>query len=284
MNKIVLQKKIDISALTTGVTIPRSTTDIFGFFGGSYLNPGESKTITIIFNNKPYQVQVQNVHYSKKSRETHPNDAIQIRYSKQSNFAKALKTVFNISWEYLSKEKERRYREEDHKRVFIPNTIKEYLVLYSTEKEDVFTAEPILSSDMQDLKTLLSLYPEQQIESLLENDITDSTAGYKEQPGFKKIRKLKASIASRLKGLYEYRCQICGELAGSQYGVHTCECHHIDYFSKSLNNNMSNQLIVCPNHHRAIHSANPNFNRKLLQYEFKNGFTEKLKLNKHLTT
>ena len=38
-------------------------------------------------------------------------------------------------------------------------------------------------------------------------------------------------------------------LPNSTYGSHIVEAHHIDYFVSSLNNDASNQLIVCPNHH-----------------------------------
>ena len=282
MDRIVLRKEIDISVLKQGFTIPRKTTEIFGFFAGAYLQPGQSKTITIIFNNQPYSVQVRNTDFNEENRKIHPNDAIQIRYNIQSDFAKALRAVFHSSWSFLNEEWSRRHQLGDRKRIFLPPDKKEYLVLYSTANEDVFTAEPILSDDLTDLKRLFSPYPEQQLEALLEDDITDPNAGIEERLVLAKFRKLDTSISSRLKELYGYRCQICGEVVGLPYGVHACECHHIDYFSKSWNNDMSNQLIVCPNHHRAIHSADPFFNRKLLRYEFKNGYTESLSLNKHL--
>lgn len=53
-------------------------------------------------------------------------------------------------------------------------------------------------------------------------------------------------------------------------------------FVKSLNNDMDNQLIVCPNHHSIIHDVDPVFDRRRLIYIYKNGLEEKLVLNKHL--
>ena len=89
-------------------------------------------------------------------------------------------------------------------------------------------------------------------------------------------------IGEYLKELYGYRCQICGRLIGEEYGSHIAEAHHIDYFVKSLNNDASNQLIVCPNHHSIIHDVNPVFDRKRKLYVYKNGVTEGLVINKHL--
>lgn len=56
----------------------------------------------------------------------------------------------------------------------------------------------------------------------------------------------------------------------------------IDYFVKSLNNDASNQIIVCPNHHSIIHDVDPVFDRGRLLYIYSNGFEEKLVLNQHL--
>lgn len=288
MNNVVLHKEIDISVLKDGMTIPRITTDVFGFSCGKYLQPGDSKNITIIFNDKPFQVQVRNNALNQHSRSVHPNDIIQIRYSPQSAFAQELRLTFQSSWNYLKAEHEIRRKEGSRKRVQIPANMKEYLVLYDSAKEDVFTAEAILNSEMQTLKDIFRPYQEQQIESFLDMDlpmdfdIKDPTAGYKEYLVLDKVRKLDRNISLQLKHLYNYKCQICGELVGPQIDVHPCESHHIDYFSKSCNNDMSNQIIVCPNHHRIIHAANPTFNRSKLQFQFSNGFTEKLTLNRHL--
>lgn len=71
-------------------------------------------------------------------------------------------------------------------------------------------------------------------------------------------------------------------MVGEPYGSHVAEAHHIDYFIKSLNNDASNQLIVCPNHHSIIHDVDPVFDRKNMIYRYKNGFEEKIMLNKHL--
>ena len=113
-------------------------------------------------------------------------------------------------------------------------------------------------------------------------DIKDETSTIVEVQKTSKIRKLNRKIGEYLKELYGYRCQICGCLIGEEYGSHIAEAHHIDYFVKSLNNNADNQMIVCPNHHRIIHDANPAFDRSEILYVYPNGYREKLQLNKHL--
>ena len=60
------------------------------------------------------------------------------------------------------------------------------------------------------------------------------------------------------------------------------KAHHIEYFTRSMNNNASNIIIVNPNFHRIIHQASPIFDRKTLSFRFPNGVIEKVKLDKHL--
>ena len=71
--------------------------------------------------------------------------------------------------------------------------------------------------------------------------------------------------------------------------------HHIDYFTRSQNNDSTNIIIICPNYHRNIHKnrsscarllpkgrKNPRFNRRKFYFEFENGEFLPLKLYEHL--
>ena len=67
-----------------------------------------------------------------------------------------------------------------------------------------------------------------------------------------------------------------------EYGDSVVEAHHIDYFTRSQNNDSTNIIIISPNYHRIIHKNNPKFNRKKFQFEFANGEVLRLKLYEHL--
>ena len=68
--------------------------------------------------------------------------------------------------------------------------------------------------------------------------------------------------------------------------------HHIDYFTRSQNNDSTNIIIISPNYHWIIHKNNPMFNRKnqrstakgkvKFQFYFENGEVLRLKLYEHL--
>ena len=85
-----------------------------------------------------------------------------------------------------------------------------------------------------------------------------------------------------LKKLYQYRCQICGATATVMYGVDVSEAHHIDFFTKSANNNPGNIIILCPDHHRIVHKAKAVFNFDMHQFEYENAKVDTLMYNLHL--
>lgn len=121
---------------------------------------------------------------------------------------------------------------------------------------------------------------EQAIENYYE--MKDITAHYEFKEKVSKFRKVNQDIIENLKQLYNCRCQICGEIVGLECGTKVSQAHHIEYFSKSLNNDSDNIVILCPNHHALIHNQNPIFDRQQKKFIFPNGYVAELKLNKHL--
>ena len=66
------------------------------------------------------------------------------------------------------------------------------------------------------------------------------------------------------------------------YGVDVSEAHHIEFFSKSANNNPRNIIILCPDHHRIVHKAKAIFNYESHQFEYENARVDSLMYNLHL--
>ena len=124
--------------------------------------------------------------------------------------------------------------------------------------------------------------PERMVEAEINYEEVDKGAGIRVNDRLIRIRKLNRMIGKNLKLLYGYRCQLCGQLIGEEFGSYIAEAHHIDYFVTSLNNDSDNQMIVCPNHHSIIHDTDPVFDKKRKLYHFKNGKEQPLALNFHL--
>jgi hypothetical protein len=86
-----------------------------------------------------------------------------------------------------------------------------------------------------------------------------------------------------LKKLYNHHCQICGSTPfGGELGSDISEAHHIKFLSKDGTDYRDNMMLLCPNHHTAVHLRSPTFNWATLCFEFSPGVVVALKINLHL--
>ncbi len=56
-----------------------------------------------------------------------------------------------------------------------------------------------------------------------------------------------------LRDLYDGACQLCGWAPRRSYRADLCEAHHVHWLSRGGPDTLGNLVLVCPNHHRAIH-------------------------------
>lgn len=172
---------------------------------GRFLKRGESKDITLYLNGKSYKAKITNVNFDPKFKRK--KDTLQIRYSRNGELAQALQAIFSKSYDFI---KNIRVNRDPAIRTMIklPEEHKEYLAIYTTEYDDSYVLETIISDDMQALKVSIKGQQERKKEAELDYDITDETAGIKLNLQLVKIRKLNRKIGENLKLLYGYRCQI----------------------------------------------------------------------------
>lgn len=252
-------KDIRTSFFKHGFAIPVGKQEILSrHLKGGGLAHGEKRMITFRLDGKTFDVILRSVRFNKKN---YPNrsEMWQINWSVNDAISKKVTEIFFKSYTDDAEDGE-------------------YFVLYSTDKQDVFHFEPIFNRDI-----LIPKISELALENLLELPIlTGDAATLIARCNLMKIREMTLSLGEDLKRKYHYRCQICGQSIGEFYGVDLVDCHHITPFSQSLNNDQSNLLIVCPNHHRIIHAANPTFDRERKLYLYPNGREEILQLNEHL--
>lgn len=274
----VYKKEIDWSTLMEGFTLPLDNQVIFLRNMENFLQRGQSKIIHFFMNGKTYDAKIVNMNNSVEKRK---KDADQIRYPRNGELSQALQQYFFKSMSYIKMIRENR-DPKDRSYIKMPDGLKEYLAIYTTEYEDTFLLEPIAQDDFQIMKKAIQGMRERTVENEIEYEMEDKSSGIEKKLQIVKIRKLNRKIGENLKLLYGYRCQICGQVIGEKYGSHIAEAHHIDYFVNSLNNDANNQMIVCPNHHSIIHDANPVFDRRRMVYRFDNGAEERIILNKHL--
>jgi 5-methylcytosine-specific restriction enzyme A len=85
-----------------------------------------------------------------------------------------------------------------------------------------------------------------------------------------------------LQDAYAGRCQICLFDPRARYGHRLCHGHHIHWLSRGGEDEIGNMILICPNHHTAVHQADAVFDYGDLEFRFANGLVERLQLNRHL--
>lgn len=137
---------------------------------------------------------------------------------------------------------------------------------------------PVVSAEID--KSINEL--EKEIEELV--NAKDATAGFYIRNTERKIRKYSVGITRKLKKIYRGRCQLCGSRPFPQLANNTdiTECHHIDYFAKSQNNDASNIVVLCPNHHALLHREDATFEKETACFVLANGEKLPIMLDEHL--
>lgn len=277
----LMQKTVDWSLLNDGMTIPVSACELLRALDESILTHGVGKDIKVLIDGELFDAKLKNQNFAQSKWAGH-KDVIQIRYGRQSPLAVRLRAVFQKSYDYLSTQKQ--LLGKSKRQIALSDDIHEYIRLYLTSSSNVLCMECCADADYQQLATTLKAVPEEVYEASDDDHffMTDSTASVVQKELLVKYRKIDRSIIRMLKEYYGYRDQVSGEKIGECYGGSVVEAHHIDYFTRSQNNDSTNIIIISPNYHRIIHKNNPYFNRKKFQFEFANGEVLRLKLYEHL--
>ena len=152
-----------------------------------------------------------------------------------------------------------------------------YIVKALLEDGDEIYVSPVITTED---RKIITEFSEEEIERIINQQ--DLTSKIVQKTKTANARVFDNSIQKSLKKLYQYRCQICGATATVMYGVDVSEAHHIDFFTKSANNNPGNIIILCPDHHRIVHKAKAVFNFDMHQFEYENAKVDTLMYNLHL--
>ena len=282
-----LRKEVDKSVLLQGLSIPLQNQFLLQQQLPVPLNRGDTRPITLMLDGQSYPAVLTNQRIDKPEAAGHC-DKVQVRYLPSSAVARHLRLVFSATVEFLNQQGA---FDKDHpkRRYPIPEAQKEYLDFVMTDRPDMFLIECIPLQQKQSALTYYSTVDEEVFENnaglILKDsfaDLTDDEAAVRLKLGILRIRDYDRSIGDRLKAYYGYRCQICGDNFGEPHEAKIVEAHHIGPFTRSLNNNYDNQIIICPNHHRIIHVVKPRFDRPRTRFIYANGFIEPVVLNDHL--
>lgn len=90
------------------------------------------------------------------------------------------------------------------------------------------------------------------------------------------------ALIRQLHERYHGRCQICQWEPASVYGSDVTEGHHLQWLSRGGVDELGNLILLCPNHHRAVHACDAHIDYAGLYMDFGRGLREPLRLPGHL--
>ena len=209
-------------------------------------------------------------------------EGISKRFGKTNNYMKLRRDEFDALVSST--------RQGWHKRAPAPGVLLMHndLKSFSFEELSQIVKELLADDDMAPASLVVSETDKKIITDTSESDYesiinsSDPTARIQKKIAVSNIRIYDRKIPEGLKKLYQYRCQICGATATVMYGVDVSEAHHIDYFTKSMNNSPKNIVILCPDHHRIVHKGHAVFDANTHIFTYENARTDPLLLNLHL--
>jgi 5-methylcytosine-specific restriction protein A len=88
-------------------------------------------------------------------------------------------------------------------------------------------------------------------------------------------------IVLELRDLYAGRCQVCAWDPRAIYGRDVCHAHHLQWLSRGGDDSRDNMVVICPNHHAAIHRCDAPFDFGDYSFVFAER-REPLRLDLHL--
>lgn len=93
-----------------------------------------------------------------------------------------------------------------------------------------------------------------------------------------RVRKFTEALRER----YQDRCQLCSWCGREHYRHALCEAHHIQWISRGGQDALENLVLLCPNHHRAVHAGDAVLDFADLAFVFEEGRRERLREPGHL--
>jgi 5-methylcytosine-specific restriction enzyme A len=88
-------------------------------------------------------------------------------------------------------------------------------------------------------------------------------------------------LVEELQEIYSGRCQVCEWNPITDYGKELCHGHHIQWLSRGGADEIQNMVLVCPNHHAAIHKLDAPLDYSDFSFDF-GTHRENLILRNHL--
>lgn len=293
---LIMRKQVDWSLLQSGWTIPVDLHHrVMAENEGDQMNPGDKRSVVLLIGSHPFSAVLACVR-----RPQGPPHILQVRYDRNHEIRQVLSTVFWTSRTWLELERTRLRKElGPDRRIFaeVPPSSAEFVEWRSTGVPFCYKVDlmPCRLRASDRVVPILAGLGESHVEAVLQEDSEERFANWLRaiqslapMEGTEVVRCLQygrryVSLARHLLGqLYGQTCQLCGRKTYRSIGDMVNTTHHIDPVTTSMDNRVSNLILICPTHHAMIHAADFTFEQAQLRFVSPRAGTLEIAVNGHL--
>ena len=119
----------------------------------------------------------------------------------------------------------------------------------------------------EELEAALLLDDEQAVRNLVEEEDA-GIAQKRREYLFKQAPTRNRQLVKDLQELYEGKCQICLWHPQRMYGANLCHGHHVHWLSRGGDDSRANMVLICPNHHAAVHRCDAPLDHSSMSFDF----------------
>lgn len=273
---LIMRKQVDWSLLESGWTIPVGLHDrVATLNGGTRLAPGEDHRVALIVHGHSYDAALTCVR-----RLSGPPHILQIRYDRNLELRALLVNVFWSSHSLLTVERHRlKASQPSGGRVLaeVPSHAAEFVEWKSTSVHFCYELSllPCRVRMPNPVTSTLTRIGERFVEAMLAESSDDqfsfwlsnfrhlaSPSGRDAAECLSHGRRYLRLAAELLSSLYSSSCQLCNTRTAIAPEIMVTSIHHLEPFVTSLDNRLSNLIVLCPTHHAILHRAGVQFNRE----------------------
>ncbi len=259
---------------------------------GVELQPKDKRHVVLLIDGDPFGAML-----TCTRRPEGPPHLLQIRYDTNQELRKVLEATFWTTGECLELEREKLQRELGPNAKLsaeVPPHSAECVEWRATGIPFCYHVDlvPCRLRASDRVRQTLSTLGEPHIEAILAEDLENRFAYWvaaieriTPEDSAEVARALRycrryLNLAQRLlEQMYGNMCQLC---TGHTVSSVANTAHHIDPVTASMDNRISNLVLVCPNHHAMLHAHDFTFDRTSLSFVSPETGALKIATNKHL--
>jgi hypothetical protein len=282
--ELIGRKRVDWSIFQDGTTVPLPFHPLIAAFcGGGIPSRGRGWDVVLEFEGNSYLARLINADRAVSS------DTVQLRWDSNRELREALALSFRNSLVYLGVSRLSSSNAVRLASSAVPEHLSEYLDFYGTETAREFRLVPARSGWSTRLLDSWVSPDEAVLEAILDRVHDAEFCRWCQLNEYRpyleeliEARRFQHDVARFLRKLYGGQCQVCVSGCDLPGSMDVSEVHYLGLSDRTQATSLDRSLLVCPSHHRLLHTGSIMVNSARQQVTERSGRSTRLALDRHL--